>query len=69
MTLLAYLGSQRFTQRLDELTLHTLSFGDVDLAGREFVKVRQTYNEHLKNDVFWDVTPCDSCKNRRFGGT
>jgi hypothetical protein len=23
----------------------------------------------LKNVVFWDVTPCDSCKNRRFGGT
>jgi hypothetical protein len=24
---------------------------------------------HLKNSVFWDVTPCGSCKNRRFGGT
>jgi hypothetical protein len=23
----------------------------------------------MKNYVFWDVTPCDSCKNRRFGGT
>jgi retron-type reverse transcriptase len=23
----------------------------------------------LQNAVFWDVTPCDSCKNRRFGGT
>jgi hypothetical protein len=23
----------------------------------------------MKNDVFWDVMPCDSCKNRRFGGT
>jgi hypothetical protein len=22
----------------------------------------------MKNAVFWDVTPCDSCKNRRFGG-
>jgi hypothetical protein len=22
----------------------------------------------LKNVVFWDVTPCGSCKNRRFGG-
>jgi hypothetical protein len=21
------------------------------------------------NGVFWDVTPCGSCKNRRFGGT
>jgi hypothetical protein len=23
----------------------------------------------LKNGFFWDVTPCGSCKNRRFGGT
>jgi hypothetical protein len=23
----------------------------------------------MKNGVFWDVKPCGSCKNRRFGGT
>jgi hypothetical protein len=23
----------------------------------------------MKNGVFWDVTPCGSCKNRRFGRT
>jgi hypothetical protein len=23
----------------------------------------------MKNGVFWDVTACGSCKNRRFGGT
>jgi hypothetical protein len=23
----------------------------------------------FQNVVFWDVTPCDSCKNGRFGGT
>jgi hypothetical protein len=23
----------------------------------------------MKNVVFWDVTTCGSCKNRRFGGT
>jgi hypothetical protein len=23
----------------------------------------------MKNDVFWDVAPCGSCENRRFGGT
>jgi hypothetical protein len=23
----------------------------------------------MKNGVFWDDTPCGSCKNRRFGGT
>jgi hypothetical protein len=26
-------------------------------------------NHLLKNAVFWDVTPCGSCKNPRFGGT
>jgi hypothetical protein len=23
----------------------------------------------MKNGVFWVVTPCGSCKHRRFGGT
>jgi hypothetical protein len=23
----------------------------------------------MRNGVFWVVTPCGSCKNRRFGGT
>jgi hypothetical protein len=23
----------------------------------------------VKNGIFWDVTPCGSCKNKRFGGT
>jgi hypothetical protein len=23
---------------------------------------------NVENDVFWDVTPCGSCKNRSFGG-
>jgi hypothetical protein len=31
-------------------------------------KVTKKYKYHTKG-VFWDVTPCDSCKNRRFGGT
>jgi hypothetical protein len=26
-------------------------------------------NITMKNGVFWVVTPCGSCKNRRFGGT
>jgi hypothetical protein len=26
-------------------------------------------DESLKNVVFWDVMPYDSCKNGRFGGT
>jgi hypothetical protein len=24
---------------------------------------------NMQNGVFWDVTPCGCCKNRRFGGT
>jgi hypothetical protein len=28
-----------------------------------------TTRHSLKNGVSWDVTPCASCKNRRFGGT
>jgi hypothetical protein len=27
------------------------------------------YEMTMKNVVFWDVTPGDSCKNRRFRGT
>jgi hypothetical protein len=23
----------------------------------------------MKNAVFWDIMPCGSCKNQRFGGT
>jgi hypothetical protein len=23
----------------------------------------------MKNSAFWNVKPCGSCKNRRFGGT
>jgi hypothetical protein len=26
-------------------------------------------NPSIKNGVFWVVTPCGSCKNRRFGGS
>jgi hypothetical protein len=31
--------------------------------------VREEHKLRVKNGVFWDVTPCGSCKNRRFGGT
>jgi hypothetical protein len=26
------------------------------------------YLKAIKNGIFWDVTPCSSCKNRRFRG-
>jgi hypothetical protein len=35
---------------------------------RWFCYVEDTFVEK-KNGIFWDVTPCGSCKNRRFIGT
>jgi hypothetical protein len=32
-------------------------------------RINYIREKKLKNGVFWDVTPCGSCKNRRFGGT
>jgi hypothetical protein len=29
----------------------------------------EVFTVTMKNGVFWVVTPCGSCKNRRFGGT
>jgi hypothetical protein len=31
-------------------------------------QVRESHN-YMKKGVFWVVTPCGSCNNRRFGGT
>jgi hypothetical protein len=33
------------------------------------VRVEVFSAESMKNGVFWVVTPCGSCKNRRLGGT
>jgi hypothetical protein len=30
---------------------------------------REEHKLRVKNGIFWDVMPCGSCKNRRFGGT
>jgi hypothetical protein len=34
-----------------------------------FVRFKVFTAVTMKNCVFWDVTLCGSCKNRRFGGT
>jgi hypothetical protein len=34
-----------------------------------FVRSEVSTAGTMKNAVFWGVTPCGSCKNRRFGGT
>jgi hypothetical protein len=30
---------------------------------------RENLKSYMRNGVFWDVTPCTSCKNRCFGGS
>jgi hypothetical protein len=35
----------------------------------QFVRFEVFTAVTVKNAVFWDVTPCGSCKNRRFRGT
>jgi hypothetical protein len=34
-----------------------------------FLKFEVFTEVNMKNAVFWDVAPCRSCVNRRFGGT
>jgi hypothetical protein len=44
--------------------------GIYDVIGKVRGKVMtRKIKKQVKNGVFWDVTPCGSCKNRRFGGT
>jgi hypothetical protein len=39
-------------------------------ASQEELQATVSANQkQMKNGVFWVVTPCGSCKNRRFGGT
>jgi hypothetical protein len=50
---------QHSAARLTDLRQGTLKFGaSLQLVSTSF-----------KNGVFWHVTPCGSCMNRRFGGT
>jgi hypothetical protein len=37
--------------------------------GKSYVRFEVFTAVTMKNGVFWDVTLCGSCKNRRFGGT
>jgi hypothetical protein len=45
--------------------IHSMYFGYCDIKYYPHIKPKT----FLKNGIFWDVTPCGSCKNRRFGGT
>jgi hypothetical protein len=33
------------------------------------LSTNKTNSMAIKNGIFWDIMPCGSCKNRRFGGT
>jgi hypothetical protein len=35
----------------------------------EYVRFKVFTAVTMKNGIFWDVTPCVPCNNRRFGGT
>jgi hypothetical protein len=55
-------------ERLEVFTAETMKhavFWDIKF---QFLLPRK-HIMSLKNGVFWVVTPCGSCKNRRFGGT
>jgi hypothetical protein len=41
---------------------------DDNISSAEEIIFQKTY-KYTKNGVFWDVTLCGNCKNRRFGGT
>jgi hypothetical protein len=41
----------------------------ITLASLVYVRFEVFTAVTMKNEVFWDVTPCGCCKNRRFGGT
>jgi hypothetical protein len=42
----------------------------IDIANKSiYVRFEAFMAVTMKNGVFWDVMPCGSCKNRRFGGT
>jgi hypothetical protein len=62
-----------------EYVTHCLVVGVLSIIQQYFIYYKQLFlhrfsllvKDHLsiKNGVFWDVTPCGTCKNRRFGGT
>jgi hypothetical protein len=64
MPILADRGMSR-GQRGGSLTVVNLSF----LDRSRYVRFEVFTAVTMKNCVFWDVTLCSSCKNRRFGGT
>jgi uncharacterized protein with PQ loop repeat len=57
--------SSVFNPLISVSILHYLMLQATVTASISLCKTRKD----LKNGAFWDVTPCGSCKNRRFEGT
>jgi hypothetical protein len=52
---------------VDSVSIYLIYLILESLLCRQYLCINE--DKMMKNDVFWDVTPCGSCKNRRFGGT
>jgi hypothetical protein len=55
--------------RADRLRTSAKDNEAITEPGRDYVRVEVFTAVTIKNAVFWNITPCGSCKNRRFGGT
>jgi hypothetical protein len=54
----------------EELSASFISVTRIDELGTIMVVRFEVFTVvTMKNGVFWVVTPCGSCKNRRIGGT
>jgi hypothetical protein len=70
-------GSQEavavITTQSELMLMTALWIVEVDLAVTKTINIRVRFEVFtavtMKNGVFWGVTPCGSCSNRRFGGT
>jgi hypothetical protein len=51
------------------LITYVFSLNIIKLINNSVVRIEVFTAVTMKNGVFWVVTPCGSCKNRRFGGT
>jgi hypothetical protein len=56
------------SKQFEELVF-ALSVGKQRYRTHSYVRFEGFTAVTMKNGVFWDVTPCGSCKNQRFGGT
>jgi hypothetical protein len=56
-------------RRMSDITLNDSHDRLLQTISVTYVRFEVLTAVTIKNGVFWDVTPCGSCKNRRFVGT